>query len=362
VRERDPETGKTKQVWRGGFPTREAARKERDRLRNANRGTAVSSSKMTLGQYLEQWLRGHEVSLKPSTVRSYRGNLDRYLLPAIGGERLQDLSPSRLSAVFRDLYEHGGQGGRPLSPRTVEFARAVLRRALQDAVLERLIEVNPVVGTKRPRSVKPKHQTWTAEELRTFIGSLPADHRWTALWELAAGTGMRRGEILALRWSDVDLDNGLLRVDRSVFQSGTSRSYGLPKNHERREVVLDPHLTATLRGWRKIRLAERMALGADHRDDEDLVFTWQDGRPVPPDYVTRIFRNLTTAAAVPRLNFHSLRHSHATLLLREGVPVHIVARRLGHRDASVTLNTYADAIPNDDNRAAQSFTKAVWGA
>jgi integrase len=147
-------------------------------------------------------------------------------------------------------------------------------------------------------------------------------------------------------------------VERSVFQSGASRSYGLPKNRERREVVLDPHLVSSLRTWRKPRLSERMALGAD-RDEEDLLFTWEDGRPVPPDHVTTIFGRLTSEAEVPRLRFHELRQTHATLLLREGVPVHILARRLGHRDPSVTLNTYADAVPNDDNRAAETFARAV---
>jgi hypothetical protein len=104
----------------------------------------------------------------------------------------------------------------------------------------------------------------------------------------------------------VPAHNGLLRVERSVFQSGGSRSYGLPKNRERREVVLDPHLVSSLRTWRKPRLSERMALGAD-RDEEDLLFTWEDGRPVPPDHVTTIFGRLTSEAEVPRLRFHELR-------------------------------------------------------
>ncbi len=108
-------------------------------------------------------------------------------------------------------------------------------------------------------------------------------------------------------------------------------------------------------------VAERLALGESYRDGEDLVFTWQDGGPVPPDYVTSTFGRVTMRSEVPRITFHSLRHTHATLLLREAVPVHVVAKRLGHKDASVTLNVYADAIPDDDSRAVDTFTKAVWG-
>lgn len=363
VREVDPATGKSKPRWVGGHPTKKAAREARDAARHAtHRGTYVAPKNLTVGDYLDTWITAHEVELKPSTAKSYRDNIERYLRPRIGRERLQSLSPQRLSLLFRDLYEKGGKDGKALSPRTVEFARAVLRRALQDAVLDRHIEVNPVVGTKRPRTVKPKHTTWTGAQLRTFLAELEEGHRWTWLWELAAGTGMRRGELLALRWSEVDLDAGVIRVERSVTQVTQRRIYGTPKNHERRDVALDEHLVASLRGWRKRQLAERLAGGAAYAGTDDLLVTWEDGRPVLPDYITRTFGNLTTGLAVPRLTFHELRHTHATLLLRESVPVHVVAKRLGHKDPSVTLNVYADAIPDDDGRAVDTFTRAVWGA
>jgi len=363
VRERDPQTGKTRPRWVGGFPTRAAAKRARDEARHAvNRGTYVAPQALTVGAYLDRWVEAHAVELKPSTAKSYRDNIARYLKPTIGHERIQSLSPSRLSVVFKDLYERGGMDGKPLSPRTVEFARAVLRRALHDAVLDRVIEVNPVVGTKRPKVVKPKHSTWTGAQLRSFLDSLEEADRWAPLWLLAAATGMRRGELLALRWSDVDLDAGVARVERSVTQVAQVLNYTTPKNHERRDVTLDARTVATLRAWRKAQLAERMAWGAAYRDTEGLVFTWEDGRPILPDYVTRTFGDLTAGREIPRLKLHELRHTHATMLLRDGVPVHVVAKRLGHKDASVTLNVYADAIPDDDGRAVDTFSRAVWGA
>ena len=121
--------------------------------------------------------------------------------------------------------------------------------------------------------------------------------------------------------------------------------------------ALDDHLVSTLKTWRT-----RRVLGESYLDGEDLVFTWQDGRPVPPDHVTTAFRRLVTDFEVPRLTFHQLRHTHATLLLREGVPVHVVAKRFGHKGPSVTLSVYADAIPEDDDRAVTTFSTAVWGA
>lgn len=363
VRERDPETGKSRPRWFGGFPTRVAAKRARDEARHAvNRGTYVAPQALTVGDYLDQWIKAHEVELKPSTAASYRANIERYLRPAIGHERLQSLSPSRLSIVFRELYETGGKDGKPLSPRTVEFARAVLRRAMADAVVDRQIEVNPVIGTKRPKVVKPKHSTWTGAQLRTFLDSIEEGDRWAPLWLLAAATGMRRGELLALRWSDLDLDEAVARVERSVAQVGQVLNYTTPKNHERREVSLDGRTVGALRAWRKVQLAERMAWGAAYRDTQGLVFTWEDGRPILPDYVTRTFGTLTAGRAIPRLKLHELRHTHATMLLRDGIPVHVVAKRLGHKDPSVTLNVYADAIPDDDGRAVETFSRAVWGA
>jgi len=173
---------------------------------------------------------------------------------------------------------------------------------------------------------------------------------------------MRRGELMALRWSDVDLDTGLIAVERAVTQIGQELSYSTPKNYERRGVSVDPHTVAALKAWRMVQLGERLAWGEAYQGTEDLLFTWEDGRPVLPDYVTKTFVKSQAGIEVPRLKLHEARHTHATLLLREGVPVHVVAKRLGHKDASVTLDVYADAIPADDDRAVDVFSRAVWGA
>src|SRR5215218_5804223 len=201
VREYDPQTGKTRQRWVGGFPSRTAARAARDAARNAvHRGTYVAPQDLTVKAYLERWIAGHEVELKPSTARSYRDKIRVYLVPAIGHERVQALSPSRLSAVFRDMHQRGGAAGNPVSARTVEFARAVLRRALNDAVVDRLIEVNPVIGSKSPKKDgKPQHTTWTGEQAQAFLEAT-AGARLLPLWQLALATGMRRGELMALTW------------------------------------------------------------------------------------------------------------------------------------------------------------------
>lgn len=364
IRVKDPETGRSKPRWIGGFPSRAAAKAARDAARNAsNRGTWVPPQDMTLAAWLDRWITSHEVELKPSTAAGYRQNITRYLVPALGHERLQQLSPSRLSVVFREMHERGGMNGRPLSPRTVEYARAVLRRALQDAVLDRVIEVNPVFGTKRPKAIKPTHTTWTGAQVSAFLGHLAErDQRFAELWHLALATGMRRGELLALRWSDVDLEAGTVSVERSVFAPGAERTYTTPKNHERRTVGIDARTLAVLKEHRKAQAEARLAAGPLWADAEGLLFVWSDGSPLHPGFVTKEFGRAQLGSGLPRLILHEARHTHATVLLRAGVPVHIVAKRLGHRDPTVTLSVYADVIPDDDDRAVETFSKAVFGA
>lgn len=363
VRERDPKTGKTKPRWIGGFRTRKDAERARDAARHAvNRGTYVAPQDLTVKAYLEQWIDAHAVELKPSTEKTYRDKIRLYLVPAIGHDRIQTLSPSRLSVVFRDMHQHGGKDGRPVSPRTVEFARAVLRRAMNDAVVDRIIEVNPVTGSKTPkRDGKPQHTTWTGAQLQTYLDKV-AGTRWFPLWQLAAATGMRRGELMALDWSHVDLEAGIVAIEWSTTQLGQERVRTTPKNHERRKVQIDARTVSALRAWRKLQAEERLAWGAAYADTDGLVFTWENGTPVLPDYVSKTFLKAQAGLGLPRLVLHGLRHSHATILLRDGVPVHIVSKRLGHKDPSVTLNVYADVIPDDDTSAVDVFSKAVWGA
>lgn len=365
-------TTKTKPRWIRGTRTREATKAMRDEARNAVRqGTYVAPQHLTVDAWLDRWMDAHEMVLKPSTAKTYRDKVRLYLKPAIGHLQLQALSPSLLSSVWRDMHAGGGKGGKPVSPRTVEFARAVLRKAMEDAVVERLIQVNPVIGSKMPkRDGKPKHTTWTGQQLATFLEHQAAD-RWAPMWQLFAATGMRRGEVAGLRWAEVDLEGGVVAVERSTTQLGQERVTSTPKNHERRTIGIDEQTVATLRAWKAQQATERLAFGPTYADSEGLVFTWPDGRPVMPDYITKSFGkhqstiNAKLAAAehplLPTLVVHELRHSHATILLRAGVPVHIVAKRLGHKDPSVTLNVYADVIPDDDTSAVDVFRKVVWG-
>ena len=238
----------------------------------------------------------------------------------------------------------------------------MLRRALNDAVVDRLIEVNPVVGSKTPKKDgKPKHTTWSGEQVQTFLDAT-ASARLEPLWQLAFATGIRRGELMALTWQHVDLDAGIISVERSTTQLGNQLVTTTPKNHERRKLQLDAHTIAATRAWRRQQATERLAWGAAYEDTEGMLFTAENGSRLSPNAVSKAFLRAQAGLGLPRISLHSTRHSHATILLRDGVPVHIVAKRLGHKDPSVTLNVYADVIPDDDMSAVDVFSRAVWGA
>lgn len=361
VRVRDQETGKTKPEWHGGYRTVQEAKQARDEARAAaGQGTFVPRKNVTVGQWLNDWLEVHRSELKPATAHSYRAKIDSYLVPTIGHSKLQDLSPMGLSKVFGQLEKCGGKNGGPLSARTVQYVRAILRKALNDAVIERIIPLNPVVGSKAPRVEKPVHVTWDAGQQKRFLEGADGS-RWVTVWRVALATGMRRGELCGLRWSSIDLDGGRLRVERSATQLDREVVTTDTKTHETRNVALDGSTTFALRAWRKQQAAERLLWGPAYDNPDDLVFTWEDGSRVLPDYLTKLFVDAQKGLGLPRMTLHGTRHTHATTLLRAGVPVHIVAKRLGHKDASVTLRVYADAIPSDDDRAVAAFTKALEG-
>lgn len=208
IRVPDPVTGARKPRWVGGFETEEDAKAARDEARvRARRGEYVNRSTSTVAGYLAEWLEAHASTVKPKTLAGYRHDIDHYIVPRIGRIRLQALRPAVISMLYRELAEHGGRDGQPLSATTVSHIHRTLRKALADAVqVEQLLAVNPAARSKRPRSsgAEPT-RVWTAEQLDAFL-TTARSHRLFAFYRLAAYTGARRGELLYLRWHALDLD------------------------------------------------------------------------------------------------------------------------------------------------------------
>ena len=361
VRVVDPDSGLSRPRWIGGFRTQDEAKAARDDARvRAREGSFVDKSSVTVAQYLQSWLAAHQLVIKPKTLDGYRTDVEAYVIPHIGGRKLQSLRPATVSTLYADLLRSGGRGGKPLSPRTVQHVHRTLHKALQDAVdVERLLPSNPAARAKVPRAEPDERgRMWTPGQLRAFLEYTSDAHRLGVFFWTATYTGARRGELLALRWSDVDLAAAEITFARSVDVLDGVRVEGSTKGGRSRVVPVDEGTVAALRRWRKQQAEERLRLGAAY-DDTDLIFTQVDGRPIHPDTVSQLMPRLAAGAAVPAARLHDLRHLHATTLLLAGVPVHVVAARLGHADPAITLRVYAHVIREASSAVADVFAKAV---
>ena len=361
VRVTNHDTGRSRPKWVGGFPTEKAAKAARDEARvAARRGDYVDRSAVTVTGYLREWQVSHSVAVKPKTMAGYRELAERYVIPRIGGMRLQAVRPGTLSRLYRDLLAGGGHNGRPLSPRTVEMVHRMLSKAFRDAVrVEQLIPSSPVERATRPRvrTAEPKI-IWTPAQLREFL-TLASQHRLRAFYRLAAYTGARRGELLHLRWSDIDLDGAEVTFTGSTDVVGGERIEGTTKGGRSRVVSLDLRTVEVMREHRKAQVAEQLAAGEWWQGDGDLVFRAEDGAPLYPSSVSSLMRRLVAASELPHARLHDLRHLHATTLLLAGVPVHVVAARLGHADPSITLKVYAHVLREQAAGVAEVFADAI---
>jgi integrase len=373
IRVPDPATGVSRPRWVGGFDTEEAAKAARDEARvRARNGQYVNRSTSTVADYLAEWLETHAATVKPKTLAGYRHDIDHYIVPRIGRMRLQALRPAIISKLYRDLAEHGGRDNQALSATTVSHIHRTLQKALADAVdVEQLLTANPATRSKRPRSTASEPvQVWNADQLGTFLTAARSHHLF-AFYRLGAYTGARRGELLYLRWSAVDLDAAEVTFGGSTAVVRGQRVEGTTKGGRSRTISLDRDTVAILREHRRQQAEDQLAAGSAWIDTDGLVFTSRWGEPLYPDTVTALMTKLINrhnkpitppAAPLPHTRLHDLRHLHATTLLLAGVPVHVVAARLGHADPAVTLRVYSHVLREHTAGVGDIFAQAVNGS
>lgn len=321
-----------------------------EQRRNRDRGLPVApNERTTLAAYLADWLVRVEPGLRPSTHRRY-GELAAHLTKHLGSAALAKLTPAQIGRCYAAL-----QTEQHLSPTTVHHVHAVLRKALGDAVREGLLARNVallVVGVPMPSDFEPT--IWTLEQTRTFLNAVQTD-RLGALYLVAACSGMRNGELRALRWRDVDLDTARLSV-RQGFQRGKRHQpevAGAPKTKSsRRRVELPLLAVAALRAHRIRQAQERLRLGEAWADTSGLIFTSTVGTPLDGIHLVKAFHKLLDRLGLPRVRLHDLRHLQASLLLAAGVHPKVVAERLGHGSTQLTENTYSHVLPTLQREAA----------
>ena len=312
-------------------------------------GLVFDAGSTTTGEYLTRWLsdsvRG---TVQGSTYRSYGRVVDGHLVPGVGRVKLAKLRPDHIRRLYRSMLDAGK------ATRTVQYAHTLLKRALAQAVMDGLIPRNAAEAVRPPKLKRDEIQPLNADQVRALLDA--SDERSCALYTVAVRTGMRPGEILALRWSDVDLEAGTVQINRALSEG----EFSTPKTpRSRRRISLSPATVATLKAHRKRQLEECMAK-AGLWEDHGLVFPSSVGTPKSQRNLNREFKNAAKRAGLPdHFKLYDLRHTCATLLLSRNVHPKYVQELLGHASIALTLDTYSHVIPGMDGGTGGAIDEAL---
>lgn len=352
----DAISGKERRRWHPAGKHRDDAEQLAHRLGVGTSRPALpkASRPMTVGDFMtDTWLPRKRMTVRASTAYRYAWMTDKYIVPAIGTVALSALRADHLDGLYARLLATGGRTGTGLAPKTVHEVHLVVRNALDLAIKRHLVDHNVAHSSNPPRSRSMRSsvpRTWTALQLSEFLGAAEHQRLYPAL-HLTACTGMRRGEVAGLKWSDLDTGARRLSISRTLQNvGGRPTEFGVKTSTSRRCIDLDPATVAILVRW-QLRLAEDgLPAGSD-----DWMFCNIKGRSLNPESTSQLFTRAVARSKLPRIRYHDLRHTHASLLVAAGVPIKVVTERLGHAHPGFTMNTYQHVLPGMGATAAAKF-------
>lgn len=352
-------------------PTKPQAEELLDKyLRDLHDGTYVEPTDITVKEYLLQWLEDYaKPNVKPTTYGIYKNMIKKHIIPALGDIELSRLRKSKIKGFLAEKQKDGARADKKpgrLSNRSVEYIYVVLKSVLKHAVEDELLKKSPAEGITPPRPGKSNIKYWERHQVEKFLRALRETnykfkkmvfegHRLYALYLLALTTGMRRGEILGLKWNSIDFKKKTIRIrstlvdtdDGYLFQDST-------KTGNERTISISNKLAATLDVHKARQSQEFMALGRPEKD-MGLVFTTTTGTPISPRNLNRQFQCLLKKFDLPQINFHALRHTCATMLIEDGIDLKTIADLLGHINSSMLLNIYSHVTSKMKDRAVNAF-------
>ena len=338
-----------KRISRYGATKKEAQVKLKEAQKHIENGLDLSAPTVTIEEYLTTWLSAAvKPAVKAKTHEGYESIVRVRINPRIGSVKLLKLTPVRI----QEMYAHLAEGDDALSNRSIHHTHRVLSQALEQAVRWQMLARNPCDGVTPPRPEQVEMDVWNAEEAAAFLGATK-DHEMHALYVLALSTGMRQGELLGLKWNDIDLDGGKLHIRRSLqYQRKTGLVFVQPKTAKsRRPIKLGKTTVDALKAHRKKQLENRLKAGSLWTE-LDLVFPTVTGAPHDPSWQYKVFKKAVADAKIRPIRFHDMRHTAATLLLSKNVHVKVVSEMLGHSSITITLNTYSHFVPSLHDQAA----------
>lgn len=320
-----------------------------------------SDERLTAGAYFPDYLAAHRLEIRAQSVDTYDSLVRTHVIPRLGRVQLTKLTPGTLERFYADLMRPTSEGGGGLAASSVGVVHAIMRSGLDRAARHGLVARNVADLVSAPRAPRREIRPLTREQARRLLDAAQGD-RLECLLALALHTGMRHGELLALRWEDLDLELAQLRVRRTLARvRGRGLIFNEPKTHaSRRRIALASPAISALRAQRTRQLEERLVAGAAWTDG-DLVFASPVGTVLEPGAVRRVLRRLLRRAGLPAIRFHDLRHTCATLLLQANVNPKVVSERLGHSSVAMTLDVYSHVLPGMQEDAAEVIAAALGG-
>jgi integrase len=354
---RDPVTGKRKQKTVSGFRTKKEAEAAcAELLSKLNKGIYVEETDCTVDEFMEHFFRVYvRAQLRKRTIENYERVHKNYIHPALGAIKLKDLNVPMIQKMFSDMNEKG------LSSSTLKTTYVVLKNALNKAVQWEMLQRNVMDKIPCPKVEKKERVTWTLEQAKQFLDmSRKRNPNYYIAFLLAIFTGMRKSEILGLQWKDIDFDNNLIYIQRSLlYKKGGEYEFDDVKSaSSRRTIAIDSFVSAELKKH-KIRQNEyKLAFGPEYQD-WNLVVTTYKGTPMNQRALSTELYLIQEKLGLPKIRFHDLRHTHATILLQLGANPKVISERLGHSDIGITLDIYSHVIPNMQKEAAEKIAQAM---
>lgn len=350
---RDEKTGKLIRKYVYGKTKGEVQEKKAALLETHKGLSYIDANKITVAQWLEKWLNVYaRTRVRQNTLEGYQFIVTNHVTPAVGTLKLSKLQATQIQAMINNIRDNGG------SPRLAEFSFAVLRAAIRQALKEELIYRDPTLAVSLPKKVKKEIVPLTDEQWTALLetAAKPTYIFWYAALLLEWGTGIRRGELVGLRWSDIDFKRQTIFICRAAITTKEGPKISEPKSQKSRRTIPIPSTVLAELKKHKIRQAAKR-LKATAWEDNDLVFPTRFGTVQDPCVVTRRFSRLVKAAGIPHISFHDLRHDHASRLFAQGEHPRDVQDRLGHSSITLTMDTYTHAMPGRQDNIANRLEK-----
>jgi len=352
---KDPLTGKRKQKKKRGFNSKKEAEEALARLINeVNEGEYIEPSKMTLKQYLREWLDFRRTKNSISTYKQLVNKTNSRIIPVLGQLILSNLNHKHIQQFHNSLFEDG------LSEHYIITLHSILSRSLNDAIKLGYLKTNPATVIGKPKlNTNITYNIWTLDDCKKFL-THAENSSYFIVFLLAIYTGMRRGEILGLKWDDIDFDTKKIYLRRNLYYEN-KENFQLKEVKTKssiRQIVLDDYVINHLKKHKQV-TDEKKLLNKDYFRDYNLVCSCDDGTPFQPQNVGANFRKITKQIGLKPIRFHDLRHSHATNLLKLGVNPKVIQERLGHKSIQITLDIYSHVLPDMQQNSMNIFSNAM---